>query len=286
MFYSIFHFTLVVMQQQSIPLPVQPGYQPFYGGPVAPPYYNSYPDRPLTARDFERLLNLLVIRHDQYRRHSYLPGLMAPNFFGGLGGLGGYGGGGGYFGGGGGGAYNPYGYPQIPRAPLYNQFDPRYTAFSRSLPPVPPPPNLYAPYSEQENMYQAQSPVEQQLPYMGRMPQARRNYNQQYYATGESNDLAAAHHQKVIGGGGLGGVGAETGEYLPSDVREELLYRMLMLAIQPDVGTTIPVPDASTIQEYFKSTIPATAAAAAVSTTPDPNPKKPVRSVQILGEER
>lgn len=268
---------------------MQPGYQPYgYGGPVAPPYYNNYPDRPLTARDFERLLNLLVIRHDQYRRHSYLPGLMAQNFFGGLGGLGGYGGGG-YFGGGGGG-YNPYGgYPQIPRAPLYNQFDPRYTAFGRSLPPVPPPPNLYAPYSEQENMYQAQSPVEQQLPYnMGRMPQARRNYNQQYYATGESNDLAA-QHQKVGGLGGLGGIGAETGEYLPSDVREELLYRMLMLAIQPDASAPIPVPvpDASTIQEYFKSTIPVTAAAAAaVSTTPDPNSKKPVRSVQILGEER
>lgn len=256
---------------------------------MTPPYYNNYPDRqferPLTARDFERLLNLLVVRHDQYRRHNYLPGLMAQNFFGALGGLGGYGGGG-YFGGGGG--YNPYGgYPQIPRAPLYNQFDPRYTAFSRSLPPVPPPPNLYAPYSEQENMYQAQSPVEQQLPYMGRMPQARRNYNQQYYATGESNDHLAAHHQKVIGGG-LGGVGAETGEYLPSDVREELLYRMLMLAIQPDTTIPVPVPDASTIQEYFKTTIPATAAAssASASTTPDPNSKKPVRSVQILGEER
>lgn len=255
---------------------MQPGYQPFYGGPVAPPYYN-YPDRPLTARDFERLLNLLVVRHEQSRRLNYLPGLMGQNFFGGgiggfgYGGGGGGGGGGGYFGG-----YNPYSaYPQIPRAPLYNQFDPRYSAFSRSLPPVPPPHSLYAPYSEQENMYQAQSPVEQHLPYMGRMPQSRRNYNQQYYATGESNELA---HQKV---------GAETGEYLPSDVREELLYRMLMLAIQPDAASTIPVPDASTIQEYFKTTIPANAGiAGAITTTPDPNSKKPVRSVQILGEER
>lgn len=257
---------------------MQPGYQPFYGGPAANPYYN-YPERPLTARDFERLLNLLVVRHQQYQRLNYLPGLMGQNFFGGIGGFGygGFGGGGGgggnYFGG-----YNPY--AQIPRAPLYNQFDPRYTAFSRSLPPVPPPHNLYAPYSEQENMYQAQSPVEQQLPYVGRgMPQARRSFNQQqYYATGES---------KVVGGGGGGGAAAETGEYLPSDVREELLYRMLMLAIQPD-GSTLPVPDASTIQEYFKASIPATAAAvaAAATTTPNPTHKKPVRSVQILGEER
>lgn len=258
---------------------MQPGYQPYYGGQAAaaavPPYLN-YPDRPLTARDFERLLNLLVVRHQQYQRLNYLPGLMAQNFYGGLGNLG-YGGvGGGYFGG-----YNPYGgYPQYPRAPLYNQFDPRYTPFSRSIPPVPPPPSLYAPYSEQENMYQAQSPVEQQLPYMGRMAQARRNYNQQYYMASESNDLA---HHKVQVGGGVGG--AETGEYLPSDVREELLYRMLMLAIQPDGAATLPVPDASTIQEYFKSTVPVTIAASA-TTTPDPTPKKPVRSVQILGEER
>lgn len=259
-------------------MPVQPGYQPFYGGPVGSPYYN-YPDRPLTARDFERLLNLLVVRHQQYQRLNYLPGLMGQNLFGGGFGYGGY------FGG-----FNPYG--QIPRAPLYNQFDPRYTGFSRSLPPVPPPHSLYAPYSEQENMYQAQNPVEQQLPYMGRIPQARRNYNnQQFYATGES-DLA---HHKVIGGVGGGGAAAtsatETGEYLPSEVREELLYRMLMLAIQPDGGggvSALPVPDASTIQEYFnsnfKTSIPATVAAA-TTTTPDPHHKKPVRSVQILGEE-
>lgn len=220
-----------------------------------------------------------MIRHQQFQRLNYLPGLMAQNFFGGLGGLGyggiGGGGGGGYFGGG----YNPFGYPQVPRAPFYNQFDPRYTGFSRSLPPVPPP--QYAPYSEQENAYQAQSPIEsQQLPYMRRMPQPRQNLNQQYYATSESNDLA---HQKVVGG--------IDKEYLPAEIREELLYRMLMLAIQADplgmpsggaipaYPAPIPASDASTIQEYFKAN-------AAFATTPDPIPKKPVRSVQILGEER
>lgn len=272
-------------QQQSIPLPAQP-YQPIYGGPIAPQHYN-HPDRPLTARDFERLLNLLVVRHQQYQRPNYLPGLMGGQNFlgggggGGFGGFGGYGGGfGGYGGGYGGygghlGGYNPYyNYPQIPRSPLYNQFDPRYSGFSRQLPPVPPP--QFAPYSEQENMYQAQSPVEQQLPYMGRQMQSRRNYNQQYYATGESNDLP---QQKV--GAPIGPSASENGDYLPPDVREELLYRMLMLAIQPEASSTHPVPDASTIQEYFRASMPVTA----TTTTPEPNSKKPVRSVQILGEE-
>lgn len=263
-------------------MPAQP-YQPIYGGPIASPYYN-HPDRPLTARDFERLLNLLVVRHQQYQRLNYLPGLMGQNYFGGGGNPGYNGFGGGYngFGGGAGylGGYNPYyNYPQIPRSPLYNQFDPRYNSFSRSLPPVPPPNSLYAPYSEQENMYQAQSPVEQQLPYMGRPMQSRRNYNQQYYPAGESNDLS----QQKVGApvGAVGPVAHENGDYLPPDVREELLYRMLMLAIQPEASSMIPVPDASTIQEYFKATMPVTATTA----SPEPNSKKPVRSVQILGEE-
>lgn len=203
------------------------------------------------------------------------------NFLGGGGGGGGFGGGyGGYGPGYGGygnylGGYNPYAnYPQIPRSPIYNQFDPRYSAFSRSIPPVPPPSSLYAPYSEQENMYQAQNPVEQQIPYMGRAMQSRRNYPQQYYATGESNDLP--HQQQKIGTPENPGP-----DYLPPDVREELLYRMLMLAIQPDASAPIPVPDASTIQEYFKATMPVTA----TTTTPETHSKKPVRSVQILGEE-
>lgn len=277
------------MQQQSIPVPVQPYQpQPIFGSPnFIPPNYD-HPDRPLTARDFERLLNLLVVRHQQFNRINYLPGLMGQNYFGGGGGGGGYNGYGGFggFGAGSGyggffGGYNPYNYQQIPRAPLYNQFDPRYTAFSRSLPPVPPPNSLSAPYSEQENLYQAQSPVEQQIPYMQRSTQSRRNSNnqqfnnqqfnnQQYFDRSESNDIS---QQKVAL--------PQNDRFLPPEIREELLYRMLMLAIQPDVGATMPVPDASTIQEYFKATMPATATTAA----PEPNSKKPVRSVQIIGEE-
>lgn len=253
--------------------PYQP--QPVFGSPnFIPPNYD-HPDRPLTARDFERLLNLLVYRHQQFNRINYLPGLLNQNYFGGGGGYNGYNGFGG-FGGGGGyngyfGGYNPYNYQQFPRSPLYNQFDPRYTAFSRTLPPVPPPNSLSAPYSEQENLYQAQSPVEQQLPYVERSAQSRRNSNnQQYFDRTESNDIS---QQKVAV--------PQNDRFLPPEIREELLYRMLMLAIQPDASATMPVPDASTIQEYFKATMPSTAS----STSPEPNSKKPVRSVQILGEE-
>jgi hypothetical protein len=58
-------------------------------------------------------------------------------------------------------------------------------------------------------------------------------------------------------------------DYLPADVRENLLYRMLMLAIQPeDQLDHVPAPTethstTTPIPKYFK---------------------KPVRSVQILGE--
>lgn len=254
------------IQQQSIPLGLQP-----YQTPLPQQFYNNYPERPVTARDFERLLSLLVLRYQQQQRINLLPGLMNGNFFnGGVGGVGGFNGFGGNFGG-----YNPYSpfnYPAM-RSPLYNQFDPRYTSFSRSLPPVPPPNSFYGPYSEQENMYQAQNPVEQHLPYMRRTMQPRRKFNNnQYYATNYDQPDYGDSTPKEI-----------KESFLPPEVREELLYRMLMLAIQPDYGSQLAIPDASTMQEYFRShSIPATTT---TSTTPIPNSKKPVRSVQILGEE-
>lgn len=216
-------------------------------------------DKPLTARDFERLLNLLVFRHQQYQRLNYLSG---QHFF--RSSLNGYGN---YFGG-----YGTIPFHPIQRSAMFNQFDPRYTAFSRSLPPVPPPHSFYAPYSEQENMYQAQDPIGQ---YFGTVKQSMSNLNdnKQYYGLShdrfETNDL---QRQKVNI--------LEQGEYLPSDIREELLYKMLMLVIQPDSASfPVPVPEASTIQEYFRAaTIPDTS-------NIEPISKKPVRSVQILGEE-
>lgn len=192
--------------------------------------YQSYLDRPLTARDFERLLNILILKHQQYQRFS--------------------------------GQFNPF-----YALPLYNQFDPRYTAFSRSLPPIAPPNSFYAPYSDQENMYQAQNPIEQQLPYLGSSIQSQRNYNKESHF---SNLNRVNSNQKVSI--------PDSDEYLPPNVREDLLYRMLMLMIHSDVYDSFrsnTVPLASTIQ-----------VASTTTPLPESNSKKQsVRSVQILGEE-
>lgn len=257
-------------QQQSYPLPNP--YAPYQRSPVpyGPNYYNN-PDRPLTARDFERLLNLLVVRHQQYQRYNYLggPGPLNPYAFGGGGG-GGFGGGygPGPFGGigGFGGGFPGY-QQQIPRPPLYNQYDPRYGGYR---PPLPGP-GGFGPYTEQENMYQAQSPIpEQQQPYAGqRAPPRSRSYVPNYFGPfgdrTEYGDESQQSYQQA------------SGDYLPSNVREELLYRMLMLAIQPDQAMNSPVPEASTMQEYVKTS--------ATTATPSKSSKKPVRSVQILGED-
>lgn len=119
-------------------------------------------------------------------------------------------------------------------------------------------------------MYQAQNQIEQQLPYRG-MTQ-RKLYNNQYY--GAQYGEEASQQPKF----------QSENDYLPPEIREQLLYRMLMLAIQDSMPIPavpgIPVPDASSpMHEYIKS-----ASVAATSTVPTPS-KKPVRSVQILGEE-
>lgn len=259
-------------QQQSFPLPNP--YAPYQRPPpnYGPQYYNN-PDRPLTARDFERLLNLLVVRHQQYQRYNYLggPGSINPYAFGGggnpFGGYSPFGGFGGYPGG-----YQGY-QQQIPRPPLFNQYDPRYGGY-RPPPvgPPPPPGGPYAPYTEQENMYQAQNPIpEQQQPYAGqRTPARSRSYGPNYFGPfGDRTEYGESQQSYQ----------QADGEYLPSNVREELLYRMLMLAIQPDQAANSPVPEASTMQEYVKST------AATVTSAPEKISKKPVRSVQILGED-
>lgn len=246
-------------QQPSIPLPLQP-YNIGYGPLNAPQY--MYPERPVTARDFERLLSLLALRYQQQQRFSLLPGLMNGYHHGGLNGLGNFGD---YN------SYNPFNYPAV-RSPLYNQFDPRYTTFSRSLPPLPPPNSFYGTFSEQENMYQAQNQVEQHLPYMIHSMQPRKKFNNNHSIVGIPTEYGASGQKEL-----------KTESFLPPEVREELLYRMLILAIQPDIGGQLSVPDASTMQEYFRAhtTVPAKT----IPTTLISNSKKPVRSVQILGEE-
>lgn len=263
--------------QQSYPHPLP--ISPFQRQP--PPYDLYGPnnlDRPLTARDFERLLNMLVQRYHQFQRQNYFGGQPPynPYLFGGM-------------------AppfapqYNPYGgYQQIPRPPLYHhQYDPRYGGYRQS--PLSQSP--FYPYTEQENSYGAQNPIpvqqqqQQQQPnaqFTGgqRVPPRRKAYNLPYALY---NDRPAEYD----GDESQQSLQQASSDYLPSDVREELLYRMLMLAIQPEnvmSAANAPIPEASTMQEYVKST-----ASSIVSTTSAPastkESKKPIRSVQILGEE-
>lgn len=255
-------------QQQSYPLPNP--YAPYQRPPIPyGPHYYGNPDRPLTARDFERLLNLLVVRHQQYQRYNYLGGPSEPINPYAFGGRGNY-------------PYAPNSYSpfgvfgalpgyqgyqqQIPRPPLYNQYDPRYRDYRQPIPPAP-----FGPYTEQENMYQAQNPIpEQQQPYSGQRVAARsRSYIPNHFGPfgdrTEYGDESQQSYQQA------------NGDSLPSNVREELLYRMLMLAIQPDQAMNAPVPEASSMHEYVK--------ASASTAAPVKNSKKPVRSVQILGED-
>lgn len=273
-------------QQQQYPPPYSqygPYYRPNGGGPGPGSGYNNL-DRPLTARDFERLLNLLVLRQQQFQRFNY-PQLPINPYLGypGLGGGGGLGGGLG-----GGGGYNPYpsgysGYPHVPRPPLYNPYDPRNIGYSRL--PLPPAYGT-AIYNEDENMYQAQNPIpEQQQPYSGqRLVPRKRQYNPQFYGAPVMNyPQAPAGDFRATATGypdeAQNQVQAPPGpqtDYLPPEIREELLYRMLMLAIHAEQAA---MHDASAPQEYIKSSTSTTAA------TIPAKFRKPVRSVQILGEE-
>ncbi|KAJ6638336.1 hypothetical protein Bhyg_11071 [Pseudolycoriella hygida] len=247
-------------EQPNIPIPFsQNPYSP-YRPPLPSQYYNN-PDRPLTARDFERLLNLLVVRHQQLQRFNY-------NGFGSV--LGGALGGGGpinpYYSG-----YNPYGptqfgYQQIPRPPVYNPYDPRYSGYNRPSAPL-----LYGQYSDNENMYQQQHQLtapDQQVPFVGQRSIPRRKaYGPQYFPPPDNNYSLRPEYTEA----------SQThpqGEYLPAEVREELLYRMLLLAMHPNEAQE---PEASS-PEYVASS--------STTTTSSPNKfRKPVRSVQILGEE-
>lgn len=228
------------------------------------PYRSSlydFPDRPLTARDFERLLQLLIYRHSQvqqYQRGYGYPGINPyqtpnPSAYPPIGGVGGY-----------------YGAYQIPRPPYYNPYyDPRYEnpAYSnptsqRQYPPAQPndPQAGYsqtqAPTTEpDQNGYYDNSQQRPQVPrrrmYGSRPPlPPMPPYNEADYAS-NTNQL---------------GAGASDG-YLPPNVREDLLYRMFMLALRSDPGS---LPAASNIEP---------------TTIAPVTSRKPVRSVQILGEE-
>lgn len=324
-------------QQGSYPVPFQQNPYGFYPGQGA----LNFPQRPVTTRDFENILQLLVNRHQ------------TPRF-----GAGGYGGGiGGGFGGGYGGynpgvgpyLSNPYqGVQQYPRSQLYDPvgFDPRY-GYNNNF-------GGFRQYSEQQNtVYPSQGqqgaaadPIQQQ-----QQPQVapsqfaydgQQGFNRQrqftgsnYYGANSSpaiNPYQPQQQQQSLRGGftqpqqqqqpyyqpdfanvqqSYATQASTQQDYLPSEVREDLLYRMLMLAIQGPGGAgggESQPPQIGAFSDPVKSVINTVNAAADPEESLPVNrhnrqlhqlhphhqshrsnlvqtaTRKPVRSVQILGE--
>lgn len=263
-----------------VPYPQNP-YSP-YNRPPLPSQYYQHPDRPLTARDFERLLNLLIVRHQQLQRYPSLPPGVNPYLLGG-----------GHGGGFGGPPYNQFGYQQIPRPPIHHPYDYRRPA-------------LYGEFSDQDNAYQQpqqsqSSAPDQQVPgaFAGNRPinRHRQRAIHPIYPPPEYSEASHTVAQQQD-------PSANQVEYLPPDIREELLYRMLLLAMQPEEQhlqqlTQQPPSDqgeASSPSQYaaIDQQKTSTSTSSTTSTSKPALPlggsaaskfRKPVRSVQILGEE-
>uniref|UniRef100_A0A182J165 Uncharacterized protein n=1 Tax=Anopheles atroparvus TaxID=41427 RepID=A0A182J165_ANOAO len=289
-------------QQNSYPIPVP--YNPAqYPGrlPGANPYYYDIPaERPLTARDFERILQLLIFRHQQMQQRYRA---------------------GGYYGGYNGGfPYNPYfpgpsaspfglggpysgGYPQqqIPRPPLPYPYGSPYDALGYQNP-------LYSPSAPSSSMHVGPDAGGQQDVDGGYGQPAAGRRNGQYFRSPALDGSAAGSSAGSASGLRSGA------DYLPPEVRESLLYRMLMLAIQTSGSnevlplaaptgpsgsqlphlhhlqgaSSVPRPQSQPNHRVQTSTHQQDGSVTAVSSAATPLPmfsKKPVRSVQILGEE-
>lgn len=269
------------LQQQLSPQQYYPEQQQssdFYGGGSFLPqqrnqYGNDY-DRPLTIRDFERILQVLVHRQQspQFRVNPFYP----PS--------------------------NPLGYPpfvpsynsqnpysQIPRPPFFNNplssgfYDPGYQNpyYSPSMP-----------VSQQADAMQDQlqdNPQQQQ-----RLPQQRRRQYNSRFLTQQQTQLASppvAPSEQEFSYNSLQG---PTDNFLPPSVREQLLYRMLMLALRSD-SQQLPqqqqhvqplMPSASSVHSVLEPEQQETKTLILKSTSERTSvSKKPVRSVQIIGEE-
>ncbi|XP_053681536.1 uncharacterized protein LOC128732316 [Sabethes cyaneus] len=266
--------------QQSYPVPYS--YNPYrnpYQAPVSP--YYDFPERPLTTRDFERILQLLIYRHQQvqqlqaYRFGGYTnpyyggPSLAPPFIPGPFGAAGG-------------------GYPaQIPRPPFFNggagYFDPRYQN------PLYSPSTGTRQYSAAAGQQQAAAeypgPEQQGYQLQRRRQQPQPQQHQPQFAP--RIDHHQDHHYQ----------GTQP-ELIPPEVREDLLYRMLMLAIQQDPSTSFLVGGAAAggggavgvpgVGSGFSTGLVPAGSVPRPQTTSATSPgysKKPVRSVQILGEE-
>jgi hypothetical protein len=219
-------------------------------------------DRPLTIRDFERLLQLLVFRQ-QYNPHRINPFFPSSNSA----------------------AYPPFipnynhPYSQIPRPPFFNPlatglFDPSYQNpyYSPSMP-------VRQQFIDLMGQQQQQHQNDQDLQRLSR----RHQYNTRFFSPQQTQvpPPPITPSEQETNFNSLQGSSLEN--YLPSSVREQLLYRMLILALKPEqqFSYLTPSPSASSIHTVLE---PEQQEANIVKNS-DNFSKKPVRSVQILGEE-
>lgn len=299
-------------EQGSYPVPFQQPFRPYqqpgfgYGG--------DFPGRPTTSRDFERLLQLLVYRHQNNR--------FGGGFSAGIGG-GGFGYQPPYYQGGGYPGIAPYlpnpyqGIQQYPRSQLYDPvgLDPRYSHLNRF--------GGFRQYSEPESSVysgsQSQQAVipdqtnqisqqqQQQSFDSQRLIPRQKAYNSGYYGANTTpvvNPYRAAQNQQQsqylpvqqqsqphyvpqqsapdyssFPGYSPQASSPSQQDYLPSEVREDLLYRMLMLAIQGQANDPMPQ-----ISHQLGSLQSGSDPIKATITNAPPSLRKPVRSVQIIGE--
>lgn len=280
-----------LQSQQQQPQPNysdQPAESYLSPSPYYPPRTPYDYDRPLTVRDFERLLQMLVFRQQQFRYNPYYPPTnpasfppFVPS------------------------PYNNQPYSQIPRPPpFYNPANPLSTGLYD--------PNYQNPY------YSPSSPVSQYSPggqgnNDGMFPLSPQQ--QQTLGDASSYDsqrLIPRRRQQQqqqqqfdprLFQQGVGGISPNPSEqefnynalqstdqsYLPSSVREQLLYRMLMLAIRNDpqfvTQAAASSSDSHTVLEPEQQE--AINILKKVSTTKNKTIRsnKPVRSVQIIGVE-
>ncbi|CRK95284.1 CLUMA_CG008898, isoform A [Clunio marinus] len=237
--------------------------------PLFPPRSAYDLDRPLTVRDFERLLQLLIFRQQQpYRINPYYPPsnpASYPPFIPG---------------------YNQP-YSQIPRPPFYNPvtsglFDPGYQNpyYSPSSPVSQQFPNgggQSIPGMYQQVPQNSQQVLDPNYDIQRLVPRRRqydpRLYNQQMQASTPPSEQEMNYNSLQSG----------SDNFLPPSVREQLLYRMLMLAIRNDQQYS---PTSSAAASDLHTIIEPEQQEANTVATKSPSPsKKPVRSVQILGEE-
>jgi hypothetical protein len=221
---------------------------------VPPPIDEYRPIKaPVSTKDLKRLLHQLLIRQNRLQtlmdiRNDYRPTYDAP--------------------------YNPQtpiyeqDYRQRPvytsRAVYPNQYNERgYNGYQRQVAIDPnyqyqsvyPNQQLYRQqdegYRNEVTNFDPSMPYESQRYVPKRRLYRPRAFDPRY----EEMNTVAEHNEDQI-------------EYLPPDVRESLLLKMLMLAINPDFNPQIPEPPV-----------------VAIMTTPQPEYRKKVRNVQILGEE-